>query len=292
MLDMGFAPQIQRILARLPKQRQTLLFSATMPLPTDPRWREVLAVGLKSPERVAVDPPKVASKAEQALWLVDHDVKTPALLEILDAEPGSVLVFTRTKHRADKVAKQLNKEGHTADRIHGNRSQSQRQRALDDFKSSKLRILVATDIAARGIDVEGVAHVVNYDLPKDPEDYVHRVGRTARAARAGRATSFVAPEEKPVLRQIEKLVGRALPPLEARNLKRPARAYAQPVPERTLRAPAHDPSPSRARSERSSRDGTSSEGTRSEARSDVRAEAPRTAPPARRTFRPREARRG
>jgi ATP-dependent RNA helicase RhlE len=213
MLDMGFAPQIERILRRVPKLRQTMLFSATMPSAGDPRWRDVLAIGLDRPVRLAVDPPKVAEKAEQELWLVESDRKMPALLDLLDREPGQVLVFTRTKHRADRVARQISQAGHRTDRIHGDRTQGQRTRALAGFKSSGLRVLVATDIAARGIDVEGVAHVVNYDLPADPEDYLHRVGRTARAARTGRATSFVLREERSVLKQIERLTGRRLPPL-------------------------------------------------------------------------------
>jgi ATP-dependent RNA helicase RhlE len=228
MLDMGFAPQLRRILAKVPAARQTLLFSATMPSPGDPNWRDVLAVGLRDPARVAVDPPRVAARAEQSLWLVDINAKTPVLLDLLDAETGSVLVFTRTKHRADRVAKQLRAAGHAADAIHGDRSQSQRERALESFRAGTARILVATDIAARGIDVEAVAHVVNYDLPADPEDYVHRIGRTARAQRAGRATSFVMPDERNTLRVIERLLGSALPPLTPKTTARPLPAMPSP----------------------------------------------------------------
>jgi ATP-dependent RNA helicase RhlE len=212
MLDMGFMPQIERILARVPRQRQTLLFSATMPDPKDAMWGRLLSLGLSSPVRVQVEPPRVAKAAEQALLEVDRASKTTALLELLRAERGSVLVFTRTKHRADRVAKQLATAGHRADRIHGNRSQAQRRQALEGFKSGRVRVLVATDIAARGIDVEGIAHVVNYDLPTTPEDYVHRVGRTARAQRTGRATSFVLKEERPTLRAIEQWIGARLEP--------------------------------------------------------------------------------
>jgi ATP-dependent RNA helicase RhlE len=214
MLDMGFLPQIERILSRVPRERQTLLFSATMPDPSDRIWGRLLSLGLRSPVRVQIEPPRVARDAEQALLEVDRASKTPALLELLQSERGSVLVFTRTKHRADRVAKQLATAGHRADRIHGDRSQSQRKQALEGFRSGRVRVLVATDIAARGIDVDGIAHVVNYDLPTTPEDYVHRVGRTARAQRTGRATSFVLAEERPALREIERWIGKVLTPRE------------------------------------------------------------------------------
>ncbi len=230
MLDMGFAPQLKRILAMVPTERQTLLFSATMPGTGDPGWREIVKVGLRDPARVAVDPPRVAARAEQGLWLVDQASKTPALLTLLKDETGSVLVFTRTKHRADRVARQLAQAGVSSDRIHGDRTQSQRERALADFRAGSVRVLVATDIAARGLDVDGVAHVVNYDLPSDPEDYVHRIGRTARAQRSGRATSFVMPEETPSLRLIERLVGERLPQLLDRRSEFPA---PPPLPPRT-----------------------------------------------------------
>jgi ATP-dependent RNA helicase RhlE len=212
MLDMGFAPQIARILRRVPEERHTMLFSATMPSPKDPGWREILAVGLKDPQRISVDPPRVAAKAEQQLIIVDQADKTMILMELIEAENGgSVLVFTRTKHRADRLAKQLVKLNVSVDRIHGDRSQSSRKRALERFKKGEIQVLVATDIAARGIDVPGVAHVVNYDLPMDPEDYVHRVGRTARASLAGKATSLVMRDERPNLKAVEKLIGEPLP---------------------------------------------------------------------------------
>ncbi len=211
MLDMGFAPQIERILRGLPAERHTMLFSATMPSPKDAAWRDILAVGLRDPARVSVDPPRVAAKAEQQLYIVDHFDKTPVLLDLVAEEKGSLLVFTRTKHRADRLAKQLFDASISVDRIHGDRTQASRKRALERFKRGEIQVLVATDIAARGIDVPGVAHVVNYDLPMDPEDYVHRVGRTARASLAGRATSLVLREERGSLRAIERLVGGALP---------------------------------------------------------------------------------
>ncbi len=231
MLDMGFAPQLRRILAVIPTDRQTLLFSATMPGPGDPGWRDIVKAGLRDPVRVAVDPPRVAARAEQNLWLVDQASKTAALLSLLREETGSVLVFTRTKHRADRVARQLTQAGISADRIHGDRSQGQRERALGGFRSSEIRVLVATDIAARGIDVDGVAHVVNYDLPADAEDYVHRIGRTARAQRSGRATSFVMPEETPSLRIIERLVGERLPAVVDKRAEFPAPPPLAPRPE-------------------------------------------------------------
>ncbi len=235
MLDMGFAPQLRRILAVIPTERQTLLFSATMPSPGDPGWRDVLKAGLRDPMRVAVDPPRVAARAEQSLWLVEQASKTNALTALLRDEAGSVLVFTRTKHRADRVARQLGQAGFTADRIHGDRSQGQRERALAGFRSGEVRILVATDIAARGIDVDGVTHVVNYDLPTDAEDYVHRIGRTARAQRSGRATSFVMPDEHDALRIIERLVGERLPAVQDRRAEFPA---PPPLPGRPMPPPS------------------------------------------------------
>ncbi len=239
MLDMGFAPQLRRILAVVPSDRQTLLFSATMPGPNDPGWRDIVKAGLRDPVRVAVDPPRVAARAEQSLWMVDQSSKTNALLALLGEESGSVLVFTRTKHRADRVARQLSQAGHSSDRIHGNRSQGQRERALGGFRSNEVRILVATDIAARGIDVDDIALVVNYDLPADAEDYVHRIGRTARAQRSGRAVSFVMPEETPALRLIERLVGERLPATIDKRAEFPAPPPLAPRPD----APRHHTAP-------------------------------------------------
>ena len=208
MLDMGFKPQLDRIMGGLPARRQTLLFSATMP----PHLDALARMHLHDPVRAAVGrqalPP---TRATQDVYLVDSGNKTPLLLSMIAANAGNVLVFARTKHRTDRVTRSLCAAGHAAQRLHSNRSQSQRREALEGFRRGRYRILVATDIAARGIDVAGIGRVINYDLPQTAEDYVHRVGRTARAEAAGHATSFAAPEERAQLHAIERHIGRALP---------------------------------------------------------------------------------
>ncbi len=208
MLDMGFAPQIDRILKVVPRVRQTLLFSATIPA-------DVAALArahLREPVQVAVGPRATpVASATQRLFLAGREQKTPLLLTLLRRERGRVLIFTRTKHRADKVARAVGAAGHRVARIHGNRSQAQRQDALAGFRAGTYQVMVATDIAARGIDVAGVAQVINYDLPTTYENYVHRIGRTARAQAAGLASSFVAPEERDQLRIIERMLGAPVP---------------------------------------------------------------------------------
>jgi len=220
MLDMGFIPDIRRILASLPQARQTMLFSATMPA-------EILALSnrfMKSPARVAVGRPSTPPKTiRQAVYAAEPTEKTDLLLSLVQSEGmDSVLVFTRTKHRADRLAKQLARAGFRAACIHGDRSQSQREEALDGFRRGRYRILVATDIAARGLDIQGVTHVINYDLPPIPEDYVHRIGRTARAGASGQAFSLVTREDAEALRSIEMALGRELPLSEPlRRIRRP-----------------------------------------------------------------------
>ncbi len=204
MLDMGFIRDVRKIVAALPKQRQSLLFSATMPTEV----AKLAAEMLHNPERVEVTPQKVA--VERITQSVHH-VMTPdkrPLLENLLQDPAlsRVIVFTRTKHRANRVAEQLEKAGISADAIHGNKSQNARQKALDAFRKGKARVLVATDIAARGIDIDDITHVINFDLPNDAESYVHRIGRTARAGKAGRAVAFCAPAEFNDLKAIEKVM--------------------------------------------------------------------------------------
>ncbi|MEW6543432.1 MAG: DEAD/DEAH box helicase [Nitrospirota bacterium] len=208
MLDMGFAPQLNQILDALPEERQTLLFSATMP--TD--LGALARVSVKNPVRVMVGKPATpAAGVTQTVHHTTPDAKTPLLLKLLN-EPGeSVLVFTRTKHRADRLGRTLEQSGHRVAVIHGDRRLSQRRSALEGFRRGKYRILVATDIAARGIDVANIAHVINYDLPNCPEDYVHRIGRTARMKTEGRATSFVTADDRDQIRSIEKLLGRPVP---------------------------------------------------------------------------------
>jgi ATP-dependent RNA helicase RhlE len=208
MLDMGFIPDIRRILAVVPAQRQTALFSATMP-PEIARLAEGI---LNDPVRVAVTP--VASTVElidQRVLFVERADKPALLGEILkDPTITRVLVFTRTKHGANRVATQLHRNAIAADAIHGNKSQGARERAIADFRNGRTRVLVATDIAARGIDIDGISHVINFDLPTPPESYVHRIGRTARAGASGVALSFCAGEERAQLRDIERLIARRL----------------------------------------------------------------------------------
>ena len=215
MLDMGFIHDIRTIVAKLPKDRQTLLFSATMPR----EIADLAAQMLRDPARVAVTP--VAStqeRVDQRVILIDKPAKSALLIEVLRSEvTGQTLVFTRTKHGADKVVKSLHHAGLSAEAIHGNKSQNQRERVLGAFRAGKLRTLIATDIAARGIDVDGISHVINYDLPNIPESYVHRIGRTARAGAAGIAISFCDHEERAYLRDIEKLIRMTIPATDRRS---------------------------------------------------------------------------
>ena len=210
MLDMGFIRDVRRIVQAIPRDRQTLFFSATMPDEIRALARNIL----RDPLHVAVDP--VSSTREptsQAVYFVEKQQKLGLLLRILGDRALDVdraLVFTRTKHGANKVARQLDNASVAAAAIHGNKSQSARERALDGFKRGHLRVLVATDIAARGIDIKELSHVINYDLPNEPESYVHRVGRTGRAGLSGAAISFCATEERPYLRDIERLTRRRL----------------------------------------------------------------------------------
>ena len=220
MLDMGFIHDIKRIVAMVPKERQTLFFSATMPGEITKLANQML----RDPARVAVTPQ--ATTVERIAQRVIHTekaAKQALLAELLKSESvDRVLVFTRTKHGADKVVRGLQKSGFAAEAIHGNKSQNQRERVLADFRSGKLRTLIATDIAARGIDVDGVSHVFNYDLPNVPESYVHRIGRTARAGAEGVAISFCDHEERAYLRDIEKLIRMALPATDRRTGQRSA----------------------------------------------------------------------
>lgn len=211
MLDMGFLPDIRRVLKHLPKRRQTLFFSATLPPPIVALAKEML----NRPVSVNVDrTPAPAVGITHAVYPTRGDLKSALLLELLSR--GSIktaLVFTRTKHRANRLAKFLQNSGVACERIHGNRSQNQRTEALAGFKSGRYQVLVATDIASRGIDVEALSHVVNFDVPNMPDSYIHRVGRTARAELTGDAFTFVSADEEPDLRAIEKALGRRLPRL-------------------------------------------------------------------------------
>ena len=209
MLDMGFLPDIKKILRHLPAKRQTLFFSATMPPPIAALSHEILH------KPVAINVHRQSAPAvgiTQAVYPVPQELKSALLIALLgQGEVDDVLVFTRTKHRANRLAQSLVKAGIKAERIHGNRSQAQRTEALAGFKSGKYQVLVATDIAARGIDISELGHVINFDVPLVPEDYIHRVGRTARAEAVGDAFTFVAPEEERELKAIERAVGKRLP---------------------------------------------------------------------------------
>jgi len=208
MLDMGFAPQINQILDALPVERQTLLFSAT--IQTD--VTHLVQTSLHGAVRVMVTPASTTAEGvTQALHHTTSQEKTKLLVSLLAMERGTVLVFARTKNRVDRLGQTLEQAGHRVAVIHGDRSLPQRLRALDGFKRGQVRILVATDVAARGIDVANIGHVVNYDLPNCPEDYIHRIGRTARMKMTGRATSFVTFEEREQLRAIETLLGHSVP---------------------------------------------------------------------------------
>lgn len=208
MLDMGFAPQINQILDALPEDRQTLLFSAT--LPED--LARLVQASVNNPVRVLVAPSATtADGVTQAVHHTSHADKSDLLLSLLGADTDTALVFTRTKHRADRLGRLLGRAGHRVAVLHGDRSLSQRRAALEGFRRGSFRVLVATDIAARGIDIANIGHVINFDLPNSPEDYVHRIGRTARMKTTGRATSFVTGEDRRQLRDIERLLGHAVP---------------------------------------------------------------------------------
>jgi len=227
MLDMGFIHDVKKILKWIPQKKQTLFFSATMP----PEITDLVNSLLKDPVKVAVDP--VSSPVEairQSVYLVDKGNKTALLAHLMETRGvKNALVFTRTKHGANKVARDLGKAGISAAAIHGNKSQTARQQALADFKAGRIRALVATDIAARGLDIEELSHVFNYNLPEVPETYVHRIGRTGRAGRGGEAIAFCDFGEKPLLKDIERLIGRKVPLVED-----------HPYPMQIFQAPKRD----------------------------------------------------
>jgi ATP-dependent RNA helicase RhlE len=209
MLDMGFIHDVKKIIAKLPPKRQTLFFSATMP----PEIQKLANVLLTHPAKVEVTPPSSTVEIiDQSLYLVGKQEKPQLLLHLLENKAiVTALVFTRTKHGADKVVKMLQRSNIRAAAIHGNKSQNARQDALNDFKNGNLRVLVATDIAARGIDIDELTHVINFELPNIPETYVHRIGRTGRAGKGGIAVSFCSAEERTELKDIQKLIGKNIP---------------------------------------------------------------------------------
>ncbi len=235
MLDMGFLPDVRRVLKLLPTRRQTMLFSATMPPDIEALANQVLV----EPTRVAVTPvAKTADRVEQSVHFVDKGDKRPLLATLL-AQPDveRAIVFTKMKHGANRVVEYLEKAGITAEAIHGNKSQNARERALGNFRAGTTKVLVATDIAARGIDVQGVSHVFNFELPDEPETYVHRIGRTARAGADGIAISLCTPDERPLLRDIERLIRQPVPVAERMALSASAVSAAAVVPAELPRPP-------------------------------------------------------
>ena len=243
MLDMGFIHDIKKIIAKLPHKRQSLFFSATMP----PTIMNLSHKILGHPEKVTIQPKQAtAERVEQSVFFVEKNQKSKLLVHLLNTEDiRSVLVFSRTKHGADKIVKLLGKAGIRAEAIHGNKTQNNRQKSLQNFKNERIKVLVVTDIAARGIDVAGLSHVINYDLPNIFETYIHRIGRTGRAKASGIAISFCSGEEKPYLRGIQKLINQKIPVTPT-----PVRLGADnvSVPENNQKSPTQKPRSFRHRS--------------------------------------------
>jgi ATP-dependent RNA helicase RhlE len=239
MLDMGFIHDIKRVMALLPKQRQSLLFSATFP----DEIRALAARLLNAPQTVEVARRNApAERVEQTVYRVDRERKADLLAELVQKGGWSqVLVFTRTKHGANRLAQRLEKAGITADAIHGNKSQSARTKALADFKAGQVRVLAATEIAARGLDIDGLPHVVNFELPFVPEDYVHRIGRTGRAGAGGHAVSLVCVDEDKLLRDIERVLGKRLEGLVLPGFEPDPRIRAEPILRGGARTPRGKP---------------------------------------------------
>jgi ATP-dependent RNA helicase RhlE len=266
MLDMGFLPAIHAILKKIPPARQTLFFSATI----EKSVAHLITSHVRNPVRIAIGgDSKPVDKVDLHVYEVEQDRKLSLLRKLLEAESGSFLVFARTKHGADRLAKKLGRDGVDAARIHGDRTQSQRNQALAGFKKGDYRVLVATDVAARGIHVDGIAHVVNYDLPQVPEDFIHRVGRTARAGARGTASTFSTRAERNDIRQIEKALGVRLTSREAgADLQReekspktvviPIQRHSGPGDKRFSQQPSQSrPSQGRSNESRSTKSGSS-----------------------------------
>ena len=242
MLDLGFIHALRRLAGLLPAERQTMMFSATMPK----QMNELAETYLKSPVRVQVNPPgQAARKIAQEVRFVARSAKTDALIEALDGHRDELaIVFGKTKWGSEKLAKHLEKSGFAVAALHGNKTQGQRERAIAAFRAGEVRVLVATDVAARGIDIPGVAHVYNYDLPNVAENYVHRIGRTARAGADGRAVAFVAPDEMSELRDIEKAMGATIPVTEGR----PWNSIGAPQDSKRGRGPGKGPGQGKGKS--------------------------------------------
>ncbi|MGB3454762.1 MAG: DEAD/DEAH box helicase, partial [Litorimonas sp.] len=290
MMDMGFIHALKKIIPLLPEERQTLMFSATLP----PNIKKLSKQFLHDPVQVTVSPPNsTADKVEQSVIFAKKDEKPMLLADtLLQPDVERTLVFTRTKHGADRVVRRLAQNGLRAVAIHGNKSQGQRQRALDAFKDRTVDILVATDVAARGIDIPGITHVINYEIPNVPEQYVHRIGRTARADAAGRAIAFVAPDEAPYLKDIRKLLGEDIPvePMPADMKDRIKAIEARPKVERVNLSPEQPQRKGRGKSKKKdrSRGKKPRPDARPEARSEVRSGARSGDAAPGRTRKPRE----
>jgi len=237
MFDMGFLPDVRRIIKAVPVQRQTMLFSATFP----PEVELLASQSLTNPQKIAMGISRPAHTVTHALYPVASHLKSALLLKLLrQIDTDSVLVFTRTKHRADKVARQIAHAGFRVTSLHSNRTQGQRENALRGFKSGHFRIMVATDIAARGLDIESISHVINYDMPDTADAYIHRIGRTGRAQRTGDAFTLVTPEDRDMIRSLERIMGQ---PLKRETL--PDFDYAVPAPPRHAAAPRDSRRPPR-----------------------------------------------
>ncbi len=245
MFDMGFLPDVKRILKAVPSQRQTMLFSATFPMEVE----QLAGQALTAPQRISVGLSRPARTVTHAIYPVAQHLKSALLLEILKrTKTESVLIFTRTRHRAQKVERQVKQEGYHVTSLHSDRTQGQRQAALAGFKSGRYQIMVATDIAARGLDVENISHVINYDMPDTADAYIHRIGRTGRAEKTGDAFTLVTPEDEDLIRTLERIMGSPLPreTLEGFDYTVPAPPRSGPMRHELKRPPRPAPTPTRS----------------------------------------------
>jgi ATP-dependent RNA helicase RhlE len=244
MFDMGFLPDVKRIIKAVPAQRQTMLFSATFPMEVE----QLASQSLREPQRISMGLSRPVHTVSHALYPVPQHLKSPLLLELLkQTETESVLIFTRTRHRAQKVERQVKQAGYRVTSLHSDRTQGQRQAALNGFKSGKYQIMVATDIAARGLDVESISHVVNYDMPDTADAYIHRIGRTGRMLKTGDAFTLVSPEDDDMIRILERIMGKPLPRerLEGFDYEVPAPPRMGPMRHEPHRPPKPAPTPTR-----------------------------------------------
>jgi len=246
MFDMGFLPDVRRIIKAVPAQRQTMLFSATFPREVENLAKQ----SLRQPQRITLGLSRPVHTVSHALYPVPQHLKRGLLLELLkETETDSVLIFTRTKHRARRLQRQIKNAGYEVTSLHSDRTQGQRQRALRGFKNGEFQIMVATDIAARGLDVENISHVINFDMPDTADAYIHRIGRTGRAKRTGKAFTFITPDDSDLIRKLERIMGQKLErqTIAGFDYTAPAPPRPAPVPRRAKRAPASTPREARPR---------------------------------------------